>query len=93
MFVFLQGGNQATASAFANPSNNLEARETGLLFMSQADMPFFANLVKGFPDILGCSDCVYSAISVVPTKLISNPVSKFFLEKMLRSLKHRVFRL
>ena len=50
-------------------------------------MSFFASFVKWFPATLGCSDCVYGEISIVPTKLVSNPVSKFLLEKKLRSLK------
>ena len=44
-------------------------------------MPFFASFVTCFPATLGCSDCVYNEISIVPTKFISNPVSKFLLEK------------
>ena len=49
----------------------------------------FPSFVEGFRTTLGCSDCV----SIVPTKLISNPVSKFFLGKKLRSLKLGIFRL
>ena len=45
------------------------------------------------PATLGCSDCVYNEISIVPKKLISNLVSKLILEKKLRILKLGVFRL
>ena len=46
-----------------------------------AALLFFASLVKCFPDALGFSDCLYDEISIIPTKLNSNLVSKFLLEK------------
>ena len=46
-------------------------------------MRFFASFFKYFPATVGCSDCVYDEIFIVPTKLISNPVSKFLLEKKI----------
>ena len=58
-----------------------------------AAMPFFASLVKCLSASLGCSDCAYNEISIVPTKLIYESVSKFLLEKKLRSLKLGVFQL
>ena len=91
----------ATAATVADPTKNLEAREAGLLcvlqkpclFWNNYGMLFFASLVKCFSATLGCSDCVYDDISIVPTKCISNPLSKSLLRKKLLSLNLGVFRL
>ena len=61
-----------------------------LTFLRQKQHHFSRVSLGAFP---GCSDSVYGEISGIPTELISNPVSKFLLEKKLRSLKLVVFRL
>ena len=79
MFTYIY---PATAVAVADPTNNLEAQKVGLLCMLQ-QRSSFSHVT------LGCSDFVSS----IPTEVIANPVSKFLLEKKLRSLKHDHFRL
>ena len=56
-------------------------------------MPFLTSLVKRFPATLGFSNYVYDEILIIPTKLISNPMLKYLLEKKLRILKLGVFSL
>ena len=42
----------------------LEDPRSGVAIYATADMPFFACLVKYFPAILGCSDCLYDRYSL-----------------------------
>ena len=80
------------ASYWLYHTKNLEAREAGLLYIymyiyiyichsTHVVSPKSYFFIKCFHGTLGGSDCVYGEISIIPTKLIPNPVSKFVLEK------------
>ena len=51
------------------------------LIISQQPCRFSQVWLSAFLLPLGCSDCLYDEISIIPTKHISEPVSKFLLEK------------
>ena len=74
------------------PYQKLAGLRSRVANITTAAQPFFACLVKCFSVTLSCSDFVYGEISSIPTELISNSVSKFVLEKKLRSLKLSHFR-
>ena len=46
------------AAAVADPTKNLGGPRSRVAIYVAAAMPFFPSLVKYFPAILGCSDCV-----------------------------------
>ena len=69
-------GHPDPVTAVADPTKNLEAREAGLMYVSQLTTQ------QEFSFTLSCSDSVYYKVFIAPTKLISNPGSKVTKSKL-----------